>query len=108
MLGVSQQRISQLVRSGELIAERDPEGRYQYDRIAAERLTSDRARRSAETSAMADERRALQAEARDRFARQRALASKLAAAREAKHDDLLARAVTALERIASALRKDDR
>lgn len=99
---VSQQRVSQLVRGGLLVAERDPEGRLQYDRETVDRLVRDRARRAARSDAEADERAALVEEARDRFARQRREREERELARRAHLDELLERAVAALERIARA------
>lgn len=100
---VSQQRVSQLVRAGILVADRDPDGRLQYDRETVDRLVRDRAARAAQRSgADADERAALVEEARDRFARQRRERELQEKARRAHLDELLERAVAALERIARA------
>lgn len=103
LLAVSQQRVSQLVASGELVAERDSEGRLRYDRITAEEYQRDRAARKAESSETAELRRARQTEARERFARERRRAEARVAAREREITDWRAGVLTALNNIADAL-----
>jgi DNA-binding transcriptional MerR regulator len=94
---LSQQRISQLVRGGLLVAERDPEGRLQYDRETVDRLSRDRAARAARTADDADERAALVEEARDRFRRERRERVIAERARIEYLDSLRERSVVALE-----------
>lgn len=105
ILGVTQGRVSQLVREGLLIVEADSEGHYQYDRETVERLARNRAAMKARSAEEADERAALQAEARDRFKRQRELARAEAEARQKHFDALREREVQALEGIYECLRR---
>lgn len=101
--GLTQQRISQLVKQGLLVAEMDSGGRYKYDRETAERLARNRAARAALSVEEAEERKVLQAEARDRFRRQREREMAEEKARIEKLDSLCERAVDALEKIAKGL-----
>jgi hypothetical protein len=103
--GLSQGRISQLVKEGALVVERDPEGRLRYDRIAAERLARNRAARQALDAEGIDERKALQAEARDRLRRERERREQEERRRQEWQDDLRTREVKALEGIAECLRR---
>ena len=62
MLGVTQPRISQLVKADELIAHKDVTGELQIDRESVERYATERATRKARTggrSAVARRRRSL-------------------------------------------------
>lgn len=99
---VSQQRVSQLVREGLLAADRDADGRLKYDRELVDRYVSERAGRAARRDGEAEERSALQAEARERLARERRRVELEKESRRAREDELRERAVTALERIAVA------
>lgn len=106
MLGnITQGRVSQLVREGKLVAERDSEGRYRYDRDSVERLARERAARFAENAQSADERRALHDEARDRFKRQREREREAERQRQSYLDELRDREVRALEGIWECLRR---
>jgi len=102
--GVSQPRVSQLVKQGLLIVEKDPEGRLRYDRITVERYVAGRAEMRARDAQSADERKALHAEARDRFRRQRERERADEEKRQAYLDDLREREVHALELIAAHLK----
>ena len=102
---LSQQRISQLVRNGILVAERDGEGRLQYDRESVERLREHRAIQRATSVEDADERKAIQIEARDRFRRQRDKEIAEERARIMARDELQRRQVDALEGIVQCLRQ---
>ncbi len=109
MLGnISQARVSQLVKQGVLVAERDTSGQYQYDRIATEALSRNRAMLTALKldAANSDEQRALHAEAQDRFHRQRARERAIVQERQDRLDVLYERAVLALEQIVTILRKE--
>lgn len=106
MLGLSQQRISQLVHAGTLAVERDDSGRLKYDRAMVEAEARERAARGASTAAQADERRALQAEARDRFKRERERAAREEAERRAVREDREQRTLAALEKIAQCLARN--
>ena len=101
--GLSQQRISQLVRDGTLAVERDVDGRLKYDRATVEAEARERAARSADTAAHADERRALQAEARDRFRRERERQARVEEERRQAREERADRTLAALERIAACL-----
>lgn len=103
--GLSQGRVSQLVKEGLLVVERDPEGRLRYDRVTAERLAQNRAARAAIYAEGADERRALQAEARDRLRRERERERAAQEARTKFLDELGERGVKALESIAERLKR---
>lgn len=105
--GVTQARVSQLVRQGLLVAERDTNGSYQYDRLATEALVRNRAALKALKldPAHSDEQRALHAEAQDRFRRQRDRERALAEERQRRLDELYERGVLALESIVSCLRQ---
>lgn len=100
ILGLSQQRVSQLVRAGALIADPDPDGRLKYDRQSVEALAASRAARASDRD-QAEIRAVYQREARENFAKVRRAARAAAAARLAEHDDLLRRGVAALERMAA-------
>jgi hypothetical protein len=106
--GISQPRVSQLVKEGLLICEPDGEGRLRYDRPTAEALARNRASRAAATIEGAEERKALQDEARDRFKRERERARAAEEERTKRLDDLKERTVRALESIAKQLRSEDR
>lgn len=108
MLGVSQQRVSQLVGVGDLVAERDSEGRLRYDRPTAEQYQRDRVVRRAESRADAESRGARQAEARERFARERRRAELQAAALERTLAEWRERIVSALETIAESMPRDSK
>jgi hypothetical protein len=97
---LSQQRISQLVRQGLLVAEPDSDGRLKYDGESVDRMARERAARAARTAEEGSERAALVAEARDRFRRERKAELEAELTRRAKRDELAERAVNALERIA--------
>lgn len=101
LLGVSRPRVSQLVKSGDLVADRDAEGRLQYDRRSAEQYAAERAARMAPDRAAAEERRAIQAEARERLARERRRHAQEIATRRARYESWAERVVLALEKIAS-------
>lgn len=88
-----------------LVAERDEDGRLQYDTETVDRLARERATRAARTAEEGSERAALVAEARDRFARRRKQQSEEEATRRARQDELAERAVAALERIALCSQK---
>lgn len=103
--GITQGRVSQLVKSGVLVVERDSEGRYRYDRISAEKYAQNKAAHAALHAEGADERAALQAEARDRFKRQRDRERAAEAERQAHFDELREREVKALEGIHECLRR---
>lgn len=105
MLRVSQQRVSQLHRSGAIVGEEDINGATRFDRASVEAYAADRARRKAESEARADEIAALHAEAADRAKRKRIEAEALAIARQQKDDELKERAVKALETIATSIRR---
>lgn len=101
MLGsISQPRVSQLVRDGQLVVEKDGQGRYRYDRITTEKLAEKRAMRNAISMTDAAEREATQSEARDRMKREREREERERLARQEKLDDLWERGVKALERLA--------
>jgi len=100
MLSLSQQRVSQLVRAGELVADRDPDGRLKYDRASVERYVTARAVRLEPDPIVAEEKRLLQIEARERFARER---KRQRLEERERRDQLIAlavRCVEALERLA--------
>lgn len=106
MLGnISQARVSQLVRQGVLVAERDSSGQYQYDKLTTESLSRNRAMLTALKidAANSDEHRALHAEAQDRFRRQRERERAIEHERQQHLDALYERAVRALETIASRM-----
>lgn len=106
VLGVKQPRVSQLVKEGHLIAEKDTNGgALKYDRASVERLANVRAMRRAIDAEEASERKLLQDEARERHRREVKLHREREAARIAKLDDLHERATVALERIAECLKK---
>lgn len=100
LLGVSQPRVSQLVKAGELVAERDISGALQFDRATTERYAIDRAAKRERDSVAAEERRMLQTEARERFSRQRAREREAERERIETRDALFERAVIALEKLA--------
>lgn len=102
---LSQQRISQLVRKGVLVVERDANGAYQYDRLSVELEAKRRALHSARDETDAAEKEAMQAEARDRFRRQRQREREAEEARQRHLDELREREVTALEGIWNCLRQ---
>lgn len=102
---ISQQRVSQLVRKGVLVVDRDTEGRLRYDRESVERYVAEQAARASLNDRTSDDRKALQAEARDRMKAAREKEAREKAEKEAARNDLLQRAVTALETIASAAKK---
>lgn len=106
--GISQPRISVLVKEGSLVVERDVQGRLRYDRIAVERLAARRAVRHAYDRPDAEEKKALQAEARDRLRRQRERDEAEERERERKHDERWERSVVALEAIAKYLKASER
>lgn len=106
--GISQPRVSQLVKTGDLIVERDSKGYYKYDRVAAEKLAARRAVRHAYDRPDAEERKALQAEARDRFRRQREREEAEELERQKRLDELQERQVVALELIAARLKGIER
>jgi multidrug resistance efflux pump len=101
--GITNARISQLVRAGDLIAHADPEGRYQYDRASVEALARVRAMRTAVSVEQAESRKAMHDESRARIARQREQARSEAAERQKHLDELQERGVRALETIAKCL-----
>jgi len=103
--GLSQGRVSQLVREGRLVADYDSEGRCRYDRASVEREVRNRAARAAREAGEADEREALQREARDRFKRTREEEREAREARQKWEDELREREVNALEGILSCLRQ---
>jgi hypothetical protein len=100
MLALSQQRVSQLVKIGALVVDRDAEGRLQYDRVSVERYVADRAARAAADPALAEERRMQQEEARERFTRERKRREREESERRELVISLAKRAVEALERLA--------
>lgn len=100
MLALSQQRVSQLVRAGDIVADKDAEGRLQYDRASVERYVAERAQRTARDPIAAEERRMVQEEARERFARARKQREREEVERRDKLLSLAVRCVEALERMA--------
>jgi hypothetical protein len=106
--GISQPRISQLVKAGHLVVEQDISGRYRYDRIATEKLAAQRVVRHAYDRPDAEAKKALQAEARDRLRRQREREEQEERERERRHDDWRERSVIALELIAQRLKGIER
>lgn len=105
-LGVSQQRVSQLVKRGDIAAQRSPvDGRMQYDGASVQAYAAERAARKASSAASADERRARQEEAAYRFERERRRHAEEVERRRRWEDDLKERAVAALERIAKEIGK---
>lgn len=98
--GLSQSRVSQLVRTGELVVERDPEGKLKYDRETTERYARARAVKFEPDPQAAEEKRLLQIEARERLARERKKREQEERERRASWFALASRAVEALERIA--------
>lgn len=101
--GISQPRVSQLVRDGELIAEPDAEGRLRYDRESVIRLARVRAIRAAQSEEGATDKEARNREARDRLKRERERDEREAKARQEYEDDLRERTVKALEGIRECL-----
>jgi len=106
--GISQPRVSQLVKEGHLVAERDTDGRMQYDRASVERLAALRAQKRAVNSDEAEEKRLLQEEGRERFKRDRDRERERERKRTEHLDSLKEREVTALEEIAKALKSEAR
>jgi hypothetical protein len=102
--GLSQPRVSQLVKEGLLVVERDPEGRLRYDREATEKLVRNRAAENAIWNEGADERKALQAEARDRLRRAREREAEEQQEKERILHEQRERTVSALEGILECLR----
>lgn len=102
--GLSQPRISQLVRAGILVAEDDGAGRLWYDRDSVERLARKRAADAARSEEDAESRVALLAERQDKIRRERARAAAAQAERQKRDDDWKQRAVVALEVIAQSLK----
>jgi phage terminase Nu1 subunit (DNA packaging protein) len=100
MLGLSQQRVSQLVRAGAIVADHDAEGRLQYDRASVERYVAERAARLAPDPSIREERKLAQEEARERFARERKRREREEKERRELVISLAKRAVEALERLA--------
>lgn len=105
MLGVSQPRISQLVKKSELIAHKDVTGELQIDRESVERYATKRAVSNATSPEEEEAKRARHEEANDRFARERKRARAADEARTRKREELHERSVTALERIAECLHR---
>lgn len=101
--GLSQQRVSQLVRAGEIVAEPDENGALQYDRESVHACATRRAAKARISAEEREERRALHEEARDRFTRERKRLAAEKAKRDQEQRDLHHRAVVALERIAKCL-----
>lgn len=109
MLGnISQPRVTQLRQQGYLAGAQDPDGKWKYDRESTEALARDRAALKARHAEASEERKALTAEASDRFKRQRALERAAAQARIERLDALQERAVNALEGIYAWLRQQRR
>ena len=100
MLGISQQRVSQLVKDGTLTAVKDDERRIRYDREEVEQLARDRASRKASRDAEADERKARKAEAQYRLERARRQEAQAKAEAERRELEWRERILTALEKIA--------
>lgn len=100
MLGLSQQRVSQLVKNGAIVVDRDSEGRLQYDRVSVERYAAERAASRAVDPAIREERRLAQVEARERFARARKLREREEREEREARKALITRAVEALEKMA--------
>lgn len=103
--GITQQRVSQLVRDGVLVADRDENGQLQYDRASAEAEARARAVRRSRSAEDAETRKMLHDEARERIRRQRANKAAEAEARARALDDLRERSVRALEGIYECLRR---
>jgi len=105
ILGLSQQRVSQLHRSGALIAIPDREGRLRFDRESVERYSHDAADLRERRSDVAARRRAEREEARHRAKREQARAAREREERQRYEDDLRERMVSALESIARSVQK---
>lgn len=101
--GLTQQRVSQLLREGFLVAQDDGSGRLQYDRDVAEKLARARAVRRAESPEEAETRKLEQDESRERFRRTREREAALELQRQQHLDELAERAVLALEKIAKCI-----
>jgi len=106
--GISQSRVSQLSKAGDIIGEPDSQGRMQYDRASVERLAKLRAVQRAASAEHAEEKVAMGEEARARFRRQRAREKEEAERRQAHLDELREREVNALEGILACLKQRQR
>jgi predicted XRE-type DNA-binding protein len=106
-LGVSQPRVSQLVKQGEIIASKDASGEMQYDRESVEAYATERAMRKTRSAEEKEAKRAQREEASHRFERARKLARAREEERTRKLDELRERSVEALESIAQVLHNFD-
>lgn len=104
--GLSQARVSQLVRQKILVAAHDPEGKLQIDRASVEREIERRKLRDAQDAEDLESRRAEHAAKQQRFERERKAAREAEAARQRHLDELQERQTIALERIAKNLERD--
>jgi len=108
MLAVGQPRVSQLVKEGALVADKDDDGRMQFDRASVEAYAASRARLRAKTAEEREERSALHAEARDRMAAERKRRQREQEERTAREESRRERIAAALEGIHECLRQPRR
>lgn len=105
LLGVSQQRVSQLKKAGLLVAEPDREGRIKYERASVEAYAAEMAERKERDTARAAQRRAQQEESRYQLERQRRAEAREREDRQRYEDEQRERMIAALEGISRGLQK---